>query len=197
MYELLNWLKATNVITKRDKVITKSGLCYSFETDIRSAFSTFEHSIKTAKMIYNLIEFNGFDYFIGVPETGTVISFYLNLCRYNETLYDFPINYLRASPKIYQKETHSINTILPSVSPNKIVLVEDDVVTGNSLYRSIDRVIDMGLELKGILVLLDREAVVDNRTVRDHITNHYGLSYQSLVNKQNIEDIIITLDKEG
>lgn len=157
--KIIDYLIKSNVI-KFGSFIGKSGEAYSIETDIRAAYMGQEIAYETTKMLFDILDQNGFGYlpFIGVPETGTFLANYLNNIMYLKTKKDFSPNMLRASPKAYQCETDSVYTVMPINRNQEYSLIEDDVVTGKTLMKYLDGALNAGLKITNVITVFGRSS---------------------------------------
>lgn len=175
---------------------TKSGSVFDYETDLRAAYGTFADWILTSRLLLPLIPFDpgSFDYFLGVPETGTIIAYGLNLEKHRIFGANFPVNVLRAVPKPYQRETDSVHTVLPLSRSDRVCLVEDDVVSGETLLKYLDVAIGLGINIVGTVAVIDRE-VRDSAglSVRDRVAGR-GIPYQPVL---RLADFMDCLTGEG
>lgn len=157
--EIIDYLIKNNVIIF-GSFIGKSGEKYSIETDIRKAFKKQAMAYETTEKIFNILDKNGFGDlpFLGVPETGTLLANYLNNIMYLKTQKDFSPNMLRASPKVYQSDTDSVLTVLPIVRDQEYSLIEDDVVTGNTLIKYLESALSVGVRIKNVIIVFARSS---------------------------------------
>ena len=130
--KLIEHFYATGAILKGD-FVGKSGNKYNIETDVRNSLSSHKNALKTAGLVLEAIDREGVPIlpFLGVPETGTFIAFYLNQVRGEKTGFDFYPNMMRSVEKDYQSESNTVYSVLPVSKDQEYVFVEDDVVTGN------------------------------------------------------------------
>lgn len=157
--EIIDHFIKCNVI-KFGSFVGKSGEIYSIETDIRTAYVKHAVAYETTKMLFDVLDKNGFGDlpYIGVPETGTFIANYLNDIFYLNKQKDFSPNMLRASPKTYQSETNSVFTVLPINCDQEYSLIEDDVVTGNTLIKYLESALNAGLKIKNVITIFARSS---------------------------------------
>lgn len=162
----------------------KSGTSYSIETDIRNAFLKYELAKKTAHLLYEYIRPLVCDdiSFLGVPETGTLISLYLNDVMHSIKKNDFVPNILRSSPKEYQQSTKSVYTVLPVNKDQPYVLIEDDVVTGNTLCKYLRIAKEAELNIVGVISIFGR----DTAKAVDTLCKSYGIPYIEIINVEKI-----------
>ena len=166
--------------------IGKSGKTYACETDLRYSFRTFGHAKSVCKLIYRLIteihDLPEFDSFLGIPETGTIIANFLNEYKYTSQKKDFSFNCLRVSPKEYQVKTKSNLTVLPADFSRKCLIVEDDVVTGNTLVQYTQAAIDSGINICGALSIFYRPNSLTNSVdLRDFYKDKFGISLYNIL----------------
>ena len=157
--ELIDYFINNGSIQQGD-FVGKSGNHYSIETDIRCAFCNHLSALSTAKMLDRYITSIGVpDHpFIGVPETGTLISFYLNQVRFDRCESNYSVNMMRAVAKEYQKETNTVFTVLPIDQTQSYILIEDDVVTGNTLVKYLRQAIGTGVKIEYVVSVFGRES---------------------------------------
>lgn len=157
--EIIDHFIKYNVI-KFGSFVGKSGKVYSIETDIRTAYMNQAIAHETTKKLFDVLDENEFGDlpYIGVPETGTFIANYLNNILYLNKRKDFSPNMLRSSPKAYQSETDSIFTVLPINRDQEYSLIEDDVVTGNTLIKYLESALDAGLKIKNVITIFARSS---------------------------------------
>ena len=186
---LIRRLLETGAIQTGGEYVTKSGEVFNYETDLRCAMTSFLSATLTSRLILGAMHPlpGGLEYFLGVPETGTLLAFFLNQQKYALSKADFPINVLRASPKTYQQATASVHTVLPLNPAGKVCIVEDDVVSGATLLHYIDVARGLGLEVLRVVAVMDRERA-DERgmRVRDKVEER-GLTYQPLVTVNDLK----------
>lgn len=179
------------IVFSQKGFITKWGELYPFETDIRPAFLTQVGAKKTARLIYSLIRHSikSFDIIIGVPETGSLIAFFLNACHAKVQKKNLPVNMLRSSPKPYQGTT--TYTVQPLSNKSRVVLVEDDVVTGKTLCKYVKILHKLGMKHVQVVSIIDRQHK-DERglTVKQHIERDFGYVYHALVTMDDIKTAI-------
>lgn len=182
--ELCDFLKENGAIIQGD-FIGKSGLRYTIETDIRTAFITHNKAMQTARVLLDYIKcyFDEIIPFIGVPETGTLLSFYLNEALYEMNECDYTPNMLRSVPKEYQQSTNSVYTVLPVDNEQKYILIEDDVVTGNTLCKYLKTSLAAGLNIVGVVAVFGR----DSAFAVDELCTEFKIPYIELVNVKCIE----------
>ena len=158
--DLYNYLlQFENVIVKGD-FTGKSNVEYCTETDIRYALKSYVEANNTCEKILDEILKNvseEFNSFLGVPESGTFLSFFLNQLLYKKTNVDFKMNMLRCNPKIYQSSTNSVNTVLPLDENQKHILIEDDIVTGNTLIKYLDNAIKNNICITAVVAVFVRK----------------------------------------
>lgn len=162
----------------------KSGQTYACETDIRLSFTSYGKTREIADILLQLItrtiDDSSYDYFVGVPETGTMIAQFLNERKYERFRDDFAFNWLRGTPKEYQSTTNSINTVLPNVWSSRGILVEDDIVTGKTLLNYLDVAQRAQLHLTGVVTIFSRDSLGGN-SLRKTIQQNYGLPFYSII----------------
>lgn len=182
--DLVAFFKEVGVITKGD-FVGKAGTNYSVETDLRNAFLKHTLAKRAALLLYDYMRQYVDDdvAFLGVPETGTLISHYLNTVKYSECGREFVPNMMRSAPKEYQQSTNSVFTVLPIDAAQKYVLVEDDVVTGGTLCKYLKIAVDAGMNIVGVMSVFGRDSA---KTVNE-MCLEYGIPYFELINVNCIE----------
>lgn len=169
---------------------TKWGQRFSFETDIRPAFLTHEKAKETSHLIYDLVResVRPFDFILGVPETGTMMAFFLNDIHARSSRSDLPVNLLRANPKPYQGVT--ANTVQPLSKTSRIILIEDDVVSGKTLLSYVRTLHRMGMRRVQVVSVIDRQ-IKDARgkTVKNRVEGGFGYPYRTLITLEDIKSI--------
>lgn len=176
--ELLEYMLAAGGTIQEGNFVGKSGGRYNIETDLRNSMTTFGASVTFAEKLYAAIEEYGAAdaTFIGVPETGTLLSFFLNLIKYNKSGKDFVYNMLRDRPKRHQCGTDSVFTVLPSNTAIEYTLIEDDVVTGKTLMQYLAEAIDAGLKIKHVVTVFFRSSYQEGVSdIRKQIKELYGI----------------------
>lgn len=174
---------------------SKWGDHFSFETDIRPAFLTMSDSKKSARLIYERIRkaIPSFDGFIGVPETGTLLAFFLNIEHARNVSADIPVNMLRSKPKLYQGVT--AYSVQPLSKKARFVLIEDDVVTGKTLRTYAKTLHTLGIKHLQIVSIIDRlQKDRHGRTVQRQMKEDFGYRYHTLI---TLDDIQSELPKRG
>lgn len=164
-YSFLQWIIENNVIQTGKDFLTKSGKIFNYETDLREALKTHCSALKTASLILDLMNIKNLeqiDCFIGVPETGTLLAFYLNQIKYEISKNDFPINMIRAIEKDYQTSTQSTKSVLPLFKKLNVILIEDDVVTGKTLLDTIQKIKNTNFNILEVISIIDREEKLKN-----------------------------------
>lgn len=188
----LKWIIENNAIQRGKEFVTKSGKIFNYETDLREALKTHRAALKTSSLILDLMTFKDlkqFDCFIGVPETGTLLAFYLNQAKYEVFGNDFPINIVRAVEKKYQASTHSTKSVLPLIEELKVILVEDDVVSGKTLLNTIEGLKGSNFNIIEIISIIDRDEKLENgKSLKQHIKEEYNLEYRSLLSYKLIKE---------
>lgn len=182
--DLITFFIESGVITKGN-FVGKAGTNYSVETDLRNAFLKHASAERAAHLLYNYVcKYIENDVaFLGVPETGTLVSYYLNNAMCEVDGRDFVPNMLRSVPKEYQQSTNSIFTVLPIDTTQKYVLVEDDVVTGSTLCKYLKIAMDAGLNIVGVMAIFGRDSAASVNV----LCSEYGIPYIELINVKNIE----------
>ena len=180
--EIIKYFEEKRVIT-RGKFVGKSGTEYSIETDLRNALLSYDSAQRTAQMLVSYI----YDYiddaaFIGVPETGSLLAFYLNEAKHRRSGNDYMPNMLRSIPKEYQLSTNSVFTVLPVDVRQRYVLVEDDVVTGSTLCKYLRIAKEAGVNIVGVVTVFGRDSAI---TVKK-LCEEYGIPYLEVINVKNI-----------
>jgi len=182
---LIEIFKENNVIMVGD-FTGKSGEKYSVETDVRNAFTDFSSAITTGEAIYAyIVEQCELDApFIGVPETGSVLAFFVNLEYYKKKKKSFSYNMIRSVPKEYQASTNSINTVLPLDNEQEYILIEDDVVTGKTLCKYLNTMVDNGMKICAVVSVFGR----DSASAVCESCKQIGIPYYELINVKEIEE---------
>ncbi len=182
--DLVAFFIEVGVIT-RGNFVGKAGTNYSIETDLRNAFLKHTSAKRAAQLLYDYMrQYVGDDVaFLGVPETGTLISHYLNTTMYSECGRDFVPNMMRSVPKEYQQSTNSVFTVLPIDTTQKYVLIEDDVVTGGTLCKYLKIAMDVGLNIIGVVSVFGR----DSAKAVNEMCAEYSIPYLELININSIE----------
>lgn len=194
--KLFEWVTSNNVIQTGKNFVTKSGDIYEYETDLRECFTSYLLGYKTAEYILDLLEeqgvnLNSFDCFVGVPETGTILANFLNIVKFERTEKDFKINMIRAVEKKYQESTNSVKTVLPLNEQLNVLLVEDDVVTGNTLLNVLNNLKNTNINIIECVSIIDREVKRDDsKLLSDIIKEEYGTYYRSLIKNTDIKKYI-------
>jgi len=175
--------------------IGKSGTRYECETDIRNSFYSFGRTKYICNEIYDIIDKleMRFDFFLGVPETGTVIAHFLNDIKYEKSKIDFGYNYLRSVPKERQKDCASTHTILPHRSKPSIILIEDDVVTGATLLSYLKVVVGLEFNVIAVLSIFGRECC--DKLIRDTVESEYNVKYVSLIKTDDVRKRFVHEEK--
>lgn len=184
--ELLKHLFATNSIMVSEKgFVTKSGRMYFFETDVRNGMAGRVNAEKFSAILFSLLKryIGDKTLIMGVPETGTLIAMLLYARRLKETDDDFPVNILRGQPKEYQRET--VYTVLPIEKNQDVLIIEDDVVTGNTLIDYVTRLKSLGLKNVTVVSIIDRKEKIGGLSVKDKVIG-LGCDYHFLL---DIDDI--------
>lgn len=155
--------------------VGKSGSSYTVETDIRVALSTHKKAVDMLTCIYKVLDEHKLcgAPFLGVPETGSFIAQYLNQIRYSQTNEDFYCNMLRSVSKEYQIDTHSENTVLPLIEDQEYSLIEDDIVSGNSLLACLKKTLSCGIKIANVIVLFARDSAHKVSVVCQENNIHY------------------------
>lgn len=187
----LKWIIENNVIQTGKDFLTKSGKIFDYETDLREALKTHNSALKTSSLIFSLMDIKNldqFDCFVGVPETGTLLASYLNQIKYEISKKDFPINMIRAVEKNYQSSTQSTKSVLPLIKELKVILIEDDVVTGKTLLDTIEKLKNTSFNILEVISIIDREENLENgKSLKQHIKDEYDLEYRCLLPYQLIK----------
>jgi hypothetical protein len=140
--DLIRFLLDGNaVFHSDDKLRMKSGVECNFDTDIRRAMGTVRKLMSLAALIYRALPatvISDRTAFIGVPETGHLLSLALSIVHAEGRGTDALVNLIRVSPKPYQ-ESSTTNTVLPLATNAEYILVEDDVVSGTTLAETLKR----------------------------------------------------------
>ncbi|MGG2994031.1 hypothetical protein ABEO75_18825 [Paenibacillus macerans] len=195
-FELISWLSENSVFKTGQKFTSKSGEVFDYETDLRPCYSSFSKAIITSEKIIDAlkIDLSNFDYFLGVPETGTLMAFFLNDQKRRITKQNFSVNVLRSHPKEYQASTYSVYTVLPLIPSERVCIVEDDVVTGSSLINCLRLTQDLGFKIDCIVSVIDREhRDKEGYLVKEKIESEFQVEYRSLI---TLSDIVNFLSRE-
>lgn len=176
------------ILFSKNGFITKWGERFPFETDIRPAFLTHYEAKKVSRLMYLLIRQStrSFDFFIGVPETGSLMAFFLNEWHARAQKKNIPVNMLRATPKPYQGTTrYSVQHLSRKA---RIVLIEDDVVTGKTLCACVKILYSLKMKHVQVVSVIDRQYKdASGRTVGERIKEDFGYPYRTLITLADIK----------
>lgn len=189
---LLRYLmKKKCILFSKNGFTTKWGERFLFETDIRPAFLTQNDAKNVSRLIYPLIREStkSFDFFIGVPETGSLMAFFLNELHADAQKKNIPVNMLRAKPKPYQGMTKY--SVQPLSRKARVVLIEDDVVTGNTLCTYVKILFSLDMKHVQVVSVIDRQQKdASGRTVGGRIKKDFGYTYRTLITLEDIKDAV-------
>lgn len=189
--KLLEYLFATkSIMVSEEGFVAKSGGRYHFETDVREAMRDSRGAAQLAEILYTLIEerVGPETLIVGVPETGTFLAFLLNAQRAKRGTKPFTINMLRAQPKPYQKETAI--SVLPIPAEAEILLIEDDIVTGDTLISYLNQLSTRKFKKVEVVAIIDREDSKSVQSVGERVQG-MGYEYASLLTFGDIREYAV------
>ena len=179
---MLDYLSSIPKVIMHGNFIGKSGASYSLETDIRYALKDYCSAKKIGNYIYLISQLLdvSFDSFIGVPETGSLLANFANDAKYIHEIRSFPINMLRSTPKEYQLNTNSVNTVLPVTDcQEKFILLEDDIVTGNTVLEYINHIEKSNIDIVAVVTVFSRKDSFNS--LRNMISANFGIDLYSII----------------
>ncbi|MFA8450700.1 MAG: hypothetical protein ACEPOW_08400 [Bacteroidales bacterium] len=169
---------------------TRSGVMFKYEIDLRKACDNLHKAKMFLKHVYNLIIASDpkIDYFMGIPDTGNLLSFVLNVLhqeQYPEK--EIPLNLVRTDPKPYIKAAPV--TVNPVIEAKNICLIEDDVVTGETLIQYLKMLKCLPRKRMLVVSIFDRDFIDgDGLTVKHKIQKEFDYSYFPLVKLSDLEN---------
>ncbi len=125
-----------------------SGRTSSYYIDLRRGQSFPDIAASFADLGAGLIQDAGlrFDAVVGVPLGGVPPAVLLS------QRLDVPFGYLRKEAK-----KHGTRKRVEGVVGERVLVVDDVLTTGGSLREAVDTLVEEGLEIAGVLVLVDRK----------------------------------------
>ncbi|MFA8299647.1 MAG: hypothetical protein ACEPOV_05765 [Hyphomicrobiales bacterium] len=168
---------------------TKSGMMFKFETDFRKACDTVHRANMFMEIVYKILitKLQHVDLFLGVPETGSIMSIFLNQIHQKKNPdKEIPLNMVRVEPKNYIRNAPV--TVNPIIEPYDICIIEDDVVSGHTLYQYLDLLKCVPRKTINIVSIIDRNIVENNLSVKEKIESDYSYSYTSLIQPHDLEE---------
>jgi orotate phosphoribosyltransferase len=126
------------------------------------------------------------DFFLGVPMSAIPLGECVNeLINYKEKS-QIPATILRSEYKINGNPRHKY-AIGPLNAGDRVVLVDDTVVTGSSFMRHIPRLQEIGVIVEGVIVCVYRFEKRDNgRTIERLLKDAYKVDYYFLTDAQEL-----------
>lgn len=126
------------------------------------------------------------DLFLGVPMSAIPLGECVNeLIEYKDKS-QIPATILRAEYKINGNPQHKY-AIGPLNANDRVVLVDDIVVTGSSFMRHIPRLQEMGVIVEGVIVCVYRFEKRDNgRTIERLLKDAYNVDYYYLTDAREL-----------
>jgi uridine monophosphate synthetase len=135
----------------------KSGLVSPFYIDLR-LFAAFPELLKTVANAYlNILRGLTFDRLAGLPYAALPIATAISLQSGK------PLIYPRKEAKAYGTRAE-IEGIF--ISGERVVVIDDLATTGESKFESIEKLTSAGLQVKDIVVLVDRQSGADASLAR-------------------------------
>ena len=153
----------------------KSGHKSPFYFDLRDMISYPELLDGIADLLVEDIEDLDFDYISGVPYTAlpvaTLVADMLNK----------PLIYIRKEEKAYGTKNPVIGKFDKG---NKVLIIDDLITTGESLFETADKFKKAGLEVVDFSVIIDR-----SNNIKDYL-NNLGYNLHSLITLDKILEVL-------
>ena len=163
--------------------VLKSGITSPIYIDLRIAIS-FPVLLKTIAQEYSsILDRIHFDKIVALPYTGLPIG--TAICLEKE----LPMIYPRKETKSYGTKS-SIEGIY--YKGEKVVIVDDLVTSGASIYEALGKINEAELIVKDIVVLIDRENGGRDRLTRDGYNLHSIFKLRELLGYWKTERLIST-----
>ena len=126
------------------------------------------------------------DLFLGVPMSAIPLGECVNeLIEYKDKS-QIPATILRSEYKINGNPQHQY-AIGPLNAGDRVILVDDTVVTGSSFMRHIPRLQEMGVIVQGVIVCVYRFEKRDNgRTIERLLKDAYKVDYYFLTDAREL-----------
>jgi orotate phosphoribosyltransferase len=179
---LIKHLIENRAVYYSEKPLTmKSGIVTHFDTDIRNAMGTVQKNKELFELVYLALPKEireETQVFLGVPETGHFLSFYLNQIHAQnigaEKVMD---NLVREAPDARQGKT------VLDIKEGIYTLLEDDIVSGSTVIHFMEQ-IPQGY-IKYLVSVIERDS-----RVGESIGTRFGAKFQSLVNIREIHQYL-------
>lgn len=163
--------------------VLKSGITSPIYIDLRIAIS-FPVLLKTIAAEYiSILDKIHFDKIVALPYAGLPIG--TAICLEKE----LPMIYPRKETKNYGTKA-SIEGIY--YKGEKVVIVDDLVTSGASVYEALEKINEVELIVKDIVVLIDRESGGRDRLARDGYNLHSIFKLKELLGYWKAERLIST-----
>ena len=163
--------------------VLKSGITSPIYIDLRIAIS-FPVLLKTIATEYiSILDRIHFDKIVALPYAGLPIG--TAICLEKE----LPMIYPRKETKSYGTKA-SIEGIY--YKGDKVVIVDDLVTSGASVYEALEKINEVELIVKDIVVLIDRESGGQDRLSRDGYNLHSIFKLKELLEYWKAERLIST-----
>jgi orotate phosphoribosyltransferase len=181
-----DWQRLRNLLKtlsyEKKDVILASGKKSDFYIDVKQTALNSEGAILIGKIIYNLIskEFKTVEAVGGITMGADPLSTATSVISYTK---ENPVHafYIRKEPKAHGTGRW-IEGIKNIKKGSKVLILEDVVTTGGSTLKSCERAKEFGLDIVGIVSVVDR-----NEGGRETIEEQ-GYKFLSLFNKADIAD---------
>lgn len=161
--------------------VLKSGITSPIYIDLRIAIS-FPVLLKTiAKEYSTILDRIHFDKIVALPYAGLPIG--TAICLEKE----LPMLYPRKETKSYGTKA-SIEGIY--YRGEKVVIIDDLVTSGASVYEALEKINDADLIVKDIVVLIDRESGGCDKLTKDGYNLHYIFKLKDLLSYWRAERLI-------
>ncbi|MCW4041682.1 MAG: phosphoribosyltransferase family protein [Candidatus Bathyarchaeota archaeon] len=120
------------------------------------------------------------DLFLGVPMSAIPLGECVNELIDYKDKFQIPATILRSEYKVNGNPQHKY-AIGPLNAGDRVVLVDDTVVTGSSFMRHIPRLQELGVIVEGVIVCVYRFEKRDNgRTIERLLKDAYKVDYSFL-----------------